>query len=135
MIFLVVQFTFLEFLISWLSSILFSKDINLYFYELNKVFERNEDWSFAWLLAQFKNKCFDKGCIWNVNNFLVKFTSSEKIENYKWNEALVALLNQTFLTHPKSKSMAVPAKKQHGRRWFSSVQHVIPGLDQLLTHA
>ncbi|CAN7069778.1 unnamed protein product, partial [Brassica rapa subsp. trilocularis] len=44
---------------------------------------------------------------------------------YKWNEALVALLNQTFLTHPKSKLMAVPAKKQHGRRWFSYVQHVL----------
>ena len=39
MIFLVVQFTFLEFFISWLSSILFSKDINLYFYELAKFSE------------------------------------------------------------------------------------------------
>ncbi|CAF1791718.1 unnamed protein product [Brassica napus] len=44
---------------------------------------------------------------------------------YKWNEVLVALLNQAFLTHRKSKLMAVPAKKQHGRRWFSSVQHVL----------
>lgn len=38
---------FLEFFISWLFSILFFKDINFYFYELNKVFERNEDWSFV----------------------------------------------------------------------------------------
>ncbi|WZZ69375.1 hypothetical protein YC2023_080745 [Brassica napus] len=69
---------------------------------------------------------------------LGKLTSSEKIEkfkgnisdlrdeNYKWNDALVVLLNLEFLIHRKSKSMAVRAKKQHGRRWFSSVQLVFP---------